>query len=149
MAMGTSALPFTVNLQTVKEELERVLRSRVFAQAFRSQEFLRYAVERSLPDNSYAERFLKEYSIAVDVFGRNPNYDPAVDATVRVEAGRLRNRLREYYADEGRNNPLVIEMPKGGYRVTFREREEMRLKPTFEWRDRPTGWQCRSSHIGM
>jgi TolB-like protein len=57
----------------------------------------------------------KEYAIAVDVFERGTEYDPAVDATVRVEAGRLRSRLREYYAGEGRHDLLCIEVPKGSY----------------------------------
>ncbi len=65
---------------------------------------------------------LKEFAIAVDVFERNDSYDPSVDATLRVEAGRLRSRLRDYYADKGRNDPVVIDVPKGGYRATFTER---------------------------
>jgi TolB-like protein len=51
------------------------------------------------------------------------SFDPSIDATVRVEAGRLRARLREYYAEQGRNDTLVIDMPKGGYHATFTERE--------------------------
>ena len=65
-----------------------------------------------------ADESLKEYAIAVEVFERDASYDPAIDATVRVEAGRLRSRLREYYAEQGKNDTLVIDMPKGGYRAT-------------------------------
>lgn len=105
--------------KVINIELERVLASTPFANAHRSQRFLRYVVESSL---NHRDEFLKEFAIAVDVFGRNVSYDPSIDASVRVEAGRLRARLREYYADEGRNDPLVIEVPKGGYRATFTER---------------------------
>jgi hypothetical protein len=101
-------------------ELKRILNSHVFAGAHRSQLFLRYIVDHALdrPDES-----LKEYGIALDVFDRDASYDPAVDATVRVEAGRLRSRLLEYYAHEGQSDPLSIEIPKGGYRAVFRPRQ--------------------------
>jgi tetratricopeptide (TPR) repeat protein len=84
--------------------------------AARSREFLRYAVEHALAGNGGA---LKEYAIAVDVFDRDAGYDPAVDAVVRVEAGRLRTRLRDYYLDEGRSDQVLIEMARGGYGAQF------------------------------
>src|ERR1700761_7291211 len=93
--------------QEVRAELERILASTPFAGSHRSQRFLRYVVENSLDD---AHESLKEYAIAIEVFERDSSYDPSIDATVRVEA----SRLREYYADAGRNDPLVIDMPKGG-----------------------------------
>jgi len=104
----------------IEEELHRILSSRVFAAAQRSQDFLRYVVERSLTD---APPPLKEFAIAMDVFARGDDYDPAIDATVRVEAGRLRGRLREYYDGEGKNDPVCIDIPKGGYCPTFAFRE--------------------------
>jgi TolB-like protein/Tfp pilus assembly protein PilF len=100
----------------IEEELDRVLSSKVFAAAQRSQAFLRYVVERSLTD---APAQLKEFSIAMDVFARGDDYDPSIDATVRVEAGRLRSRLREYYDVEGTGDPIYIDVPKGGYCPTF------------------------------
>ncbi len=100
----------------INEELDRILRSKVFAAAQRSQAFLRYVVERSLTEEPAA---LKEFSIAMDVFARGHDYDPSIDATVRVEAGRLRNRLREYYNEEGSADPVLIELPKGGYSPAF------------------------------
>ena len=106
--------------QEIEEELHRILSSKVFATAQRSQEFLRYVVERSLTD---APPPLKEFSIAMDVFARSHDYDPAIDATVRVEAGRLRSRLREYYDGEGKDDPVFIEIPKGGYCPAFTLRE--------------------------
>jgi TolB-like protein/Flp pilus assembly protein TadD len=108
------------NPEAIQVELERILKSTPFANANRSQRFLRYVVECSLNNR---DEFLKEFSIAMDVFGRNASYDPSINATVRVEAGRLRSRLRDYYAREGVNDPLVIDIPKGGYRATFTERE--------------------------
>jgi TolB-like protein/Tfp pilus assembly protein PilF len=104
----------------IEAELDRILSSKVFAAAQRSQAFLRYVVERSLTD---APAPLKEFSIAMDVFARGDDYDPAIDATVRVEAGRLRSRLREYYDLEGSDDPISIDVPKGGYHPTFTFRD--------------------------
>jgi TolB-like protein/Tfp pilus assembly protein PilF len=109
----------TLSPTEIRAELERILASAPFVNSIRSQRFLRYVVESSLQDR---DELLKEYAIALDVFERNDSYDPTVDATVRVEAGRLRSRLRDYYGDEGRNDPVVIDVAKGGYRATFTER---------------------------
>jgi hypothetical protein len=105
----------------VKAQLDRIVASRTFSGALRSQLFLRYILEHAL---SHSDEQLKEYSIAVDVFERDTSYDPAVNNTVRVEAGRLRSRLLEYYATEGRTDPLLIEVPKGSYRVHIAPRQQ-------------------------
>ena len=104
----------------VRVQLDRIVASQVFAGAHRSQLFLRYVVDHSI---AHPAEPLKEYSIALDVFDRDDSYDPAVDATVRVEAGRLRSRLLEYYAGEGHADPLLIEIPRGGYRAVIRPRQ--------------------------
>jgi TolB-like protein len=116
------ALKSAPDAETIRRQLHRILVSRVFLSAQRSQAFLRYVVERSLVGS-----VPKEYEIAVDVFERRPNYDPAVDATVRVEAGRLRNRLREYYQEEGEADPIVVDIPKGGYAAVFSLREAQKV----------------------
>lgn len=87
-----------------------------FAAALRTNEFLRYAVEETLAGR--AQR-LKGYAIAVDVFGRPPDFNASTDPLVRVEAGRLRRRLADYYASEGRRNPVRMELPVGGYVPRF------------------------------
>ena len=100
--------------EAIRLQLERILASKLFLPAQRSQAFLRYVVEKSILGVTP-----KEYEIAVDVFERSDAYDPVVDSTVRVEAGRLRNRLREYYQTDGKHDPIVIEIPKGGYSPVF------------------------------
>ena len=107
------------NPTAVSVQLERILRSTQFSKSNRSQRFLRYVVDNSWEDRNES---LKEYAIAIHVFDRDASYDPAVDATVRVEAGRLRARLRDYYADAGQNDQLVIEIPKGAYHASITER---------------------------
>ncbi len=101
----------------VRTELERILRSRCFEQAGRSSEFLKFVVEQALAGNS--ER-IKGYTIAIEVFQRPPDFDAQSDPLVRVEAGRLRRRLMEYYVAEGHANPVRIDLPRGGYAPEFR-----------------------------
>jgi adenylate cyclase len=98
----------------VRAALERILASRCFEQAGRSSSFLRFVVEQTLAGQG--ER-LKGYTVAIEVFGRPPDFDAQSDPLVRVEAGRLRRRLIEYYADEGRDDPVRIDLPRGSYSV--------------------------------
>lgn len=114
--LADSALP---DNSPIRVQLERICGSRLFSGANRSQLFLRYVVEHSV---AHPTEPLKEYSVALDVFDRDASYDPAIDATVRVEAGRLRSRLLEYYAGEGQADPLLIEIPRGGYRAVISRR---------------------------
>jgi hypothetical protein len=65
---------------------------------------------------------LKEYQIATEVFGRRPDFDPQSDSMIRVQAGRLRAKLTEYYASEGSHDELVVELPKGTYQLQFHRR---------------------------
>jgi hypothetical protein len=62
---------------------------------------------------------LKEYQIATEVFGRPADFDPHLDSLVRVQAGRLRTKLFEYYVSEGAEDPIVVELPKGTYTLGF------------------------------
>ena len=77
---------------------------------------LRYLAEHSLDHPGIA---LKEYQIATEVLGRPAGFDPQSDSTVRVQAGRLRVKLAEYYAHEGVDDPIRVEVPKGSYALTF------------------------------
>ncbi|HET9532365.1 MAG TPA: hypothetical protein VFQ92_18550, partial [Blastocatellia bacterium] len=65
------------------------------------------------------EGSLKEYTIATEVFGRSNNYDSRSDSVVRVQAGRLRSKLQEYYSTEGKDDRVIIELPKGHYTPAF------------------------------
>src|SRR6185437_5241395 len=71
------------------------------------------------------EGSLKESVIAIEVFDRAPDYDPQIDSIVRVEIGRLRSRLAEYYGQTLEREPVKIEIPKGGYRPSFVVREPL------------------------
>ena len=96
----------------VRRQLDRLLASALFANAGRMSRFLKFVVDKSLAGEG--ER-LKEYVIGVEVFDRDASYDPRLDSIVRVEAARLRTKLAEYYAGEGRDDAVVLSLPKGGY----------------------------------
>jgi TolB-like protein/Flp pilus assembly protein TadD len=104
--------------EVVRHALESIIESNAFRQVNRLQRFLSYVVEETLQGRSEQ---LKEYPVGVDVFGKDANFDPRIDPIVRVQARRLRARLAQYYAEEGRNDPMVIELPKGGYAPKFRD----------------------------
>ena len=99
--------------------LEKILRSAPFAQSERLQRFLKFVVTETLA--GHADR-LKGYTLGVEVFDRDPSFDSAIDAIVRVEAARLRAKLREYYDQEGSEDPVRIELPKGRYAVQIENR---------------------------
>jgi len=96
--------------------LHRVLGSEVFEAAGRAREFLTFIVQETLAGRG--DR-LKGYSIAVQVFERPADFDAQTDPLVRVEAGRLRRRLAEYYQTQGRDDAVRIELPRGGYTPVF------------------------------
>jgi TolB-like protein len=106
----------TPTAREVRLALGAVLASPMFETAGRAREFLRYIVEETLAGRG--DR-LKGYAIAVAVFERGPDFDAQADPLVRVEAGRLRRRLAEYYDGQGRDAAVRITLPRGGYTPTF------------------------------
>lgn len=103
--------------ELVRVELEKILSSEGFARNDRLRGFLRFVVEQQLSGRGDE---LKESVIGVEVFGRRAGYDVRQDSAVRTEAGKLRARLLAYYAGEGAADPLVIDLPKGGYTPAYR-----------------------------
>src|SRR5438045_9021142 len=96
--------PIPVEVRGVREELDRILQSRAFRDREMLQHLLEYLVQRTL-DGSADN--LKEYVIGVDVFGKPGGYDPQSDASVRVQVGKLRRKLEEYYLTEGVSDPWL------------------------------------------
>ncbi len=102
-----------------RRALSRVLASRHFNKAPLLSAFLSYVCEASLADENIR---ITEQNIGVRVFRRPSDYDPGLDNIVRNYARQLRRRLDGYYADEGRGETCVIDMPRGGYAAIFRHR---------------------------
>jgi hypothetical protein len=111
-----SGLPLAPSATAIQTQLEKILAHPDFTRSERLSRFLRFAVEQTL--QGQPEK-LKEYSLGVAVFDRNSDYDTRLDPIVRVEAARLRTKLKEYYANEGRNDPILIDICKGGYIPIF------------------------------
>jgi serine/threonine-protein kinase len=116
---GLEKLPAAMNPRRapeVRAQLRRMLESRVFRSSERLSRFLEYIVECTLAGR--AEQ-IKEYTIGVEVCDRGREFDPRVDPIVRIDARRLRERLRDYYDAEGRGDSLRIEVEPGAYVPRF------------------------------
>jgi adenylate cyclase len=112
--------------KAIREQLVRILNSSPFQQSQRRQRFLEYLVNETLAGRS--DR-LKGYNVALEVFDRPETFDPILDPVVRIEAGRLREKLREYYDANGQRDPIRIDLPKGTYtpHIEFRHESAPRI----------------------
>lgn len=110
----------------VLETLEKLLASETFGRSERARKLLRYLVEQEQAGR--ADR-LKGFAIAVDVFGRDAGFDSSADAVVRVQAGRLRELLTQYFATEGASDPLRIVIPRGSYVPAYEIAFDAETKP--------------------
>lgn len=111
----------------VSEALQRVLRSQTFARSERLRSFLKFIVEMEQLGLSHR---LKGYTIGIDVFSRGDGFDPGTDPLVRVQAGKLRKLLNQFYACEGRSEPLRIRIPLGGYVPVYERAADETSLPT-------------------
>ncbi len=107
---------FAINREQCFQQIDKLINSHSLHTSESLCKLLRYLAEHSLDHPGVA---LKEYQIATEVLGRPAGFDPQSDSTVRVQAGRLRVKLAEYYAHEGPDDPIVVELPKGSYALTF------------------------------
>jgi len=100
-------------------QIEKLLSSHALHGSESLCKLLRYLADHPLEHPGASP---KEYQIATEVFGRPSNFDPHLDSTVRVQAGRLRGKLAEYYASEGVDDQILVDFPRGTYALTFHER---------------------------
>src|SRR5436309_11679290 len=107
---------FTVGRAQCFQQIEKLTKSHSLHSSESLCKLLRYLAEHSLDHPGIA---LKEYQIATEVLGRPAGFDPQSDSTVRVQAGRLRVKLAEYYGQEGIDDPILVEIPKGSYALSF------------------------------
>ena len=138
-----------IDADAARRQLERILASAGFSRNDRLTRFLRFVVERHLAGRN-AE--IKESVIAVEVFDRTPDHDPKQVSIVRTEASRLRARLNEYYVGEGKTDPLVIELPKGGYAPVIRPaavEPEKTIPDVATAPDRLLRWQFAAALLGI
>ncbi|MDX2179645.1 MAG: hypothetical protein SFV18_08645 [Bryobacteraceae bacterium] len=118
-----------------RSQVDRILHSETFRHADQLRHLLDYLAERSLAGDGGT---LKEYTVGIEALGKRTDYDPRKDAAVRIQAGRLRTKLDEYYRNEGADDRVLVAMPKGGFRVEFSERAAEPVSPppapTGHWR---------------
>jgi Tol biopolymer transport system component len=112
----------------IRRLVERIVVSKSFSRSPQLVRFLHFTVEETVQGRGAG---LKEYSIATKAFGRREDFDPKVDPIVRVQAGKLRAKLKDYFEIEGRHEPLLIEFPVGAYVPVFRSREPAR-RPAWQ-----------------
>lgn len=109
-----------VDRERYLRQIEKLVHSHTLRKAESLCRLLRYLAEHEL---SQPGSSLKEYQIATEVFGRPEDFDPQADSAVRVQAGRLRLKLLDYYSHEGGSDPIGVEVPNGSYSLIFHERE--------------------------
>jgi hypothetical protein len=106
--------------QTSSSQIRKILGSRAFRNTEVLKRLLEYLGEQALAGQGDE---LKEYTVGVEAFGKPADYDPRSDASVRVLAGKLRQKLEEYHRTEGFDDELIVELPKGHFKLEFRPKQ--------------------------
>lgn len=121
----------------IRDQLERLLASSLFRNSKRYPALLRFTVERALEGESH---HLKERTLGIQVFGREPDYDTNQDPVVRATAVEIRKRIAQYYAESGASNEIRIDFPLGSYAPEFRLPPHVPVQnsetPPRKWRRR-------------
>jgi hypothetical protein len=107
-------------LEANQTQVQRIIQSKAFRTSEVHRNLLHYLAEKSLSGTADS---LKEYTVGLDVFAKPASYDPRQESVVRMHLARLRQKLAEYYRTEGVDDPVLVDVPKGGFRVTFETRE--------------------------
>ena len=97
-------------------QVRRILESKAFRTSEVHRNLLNYLAEKSLSGDADS---LKEYTVGLDVFAKPSSYDPRQESVVRMHMARLRQKLAEYYRTEGAEDSVIVNLPKGGFKVTF------------------------------
>ena len=108
-----------IGADVTQAQIDRILQSKTLRLSEVQRRLLTYLAERSLAGEADD---LKEYTIGIDAFGKPPSYDPRQESVVRMHVARLRQKLAEYYRTEGAADPILVDVPKGGFKITFEPR---------------------------
>jgi hypothetical protein len=109
-----------LGLATNQTQVQRIIQSKAFRTSELHRNLLQYLSEKSLSGTADG---LKEYTVGLDVFSKPASYDPRQESVVRMHVARLRQKLAEYYRTEGVDDPIIVDIPKGAFEVTFEPRE--------------------------
>jgi hypothetical protein len=105
-----------VEQEDIHAQVDRLVQSKTFETSEVHRKLLQYLAEKTI--NGEADR-LKEYTIGLEAFGKPPTYDPKHDSIVRLQVGRLRQKLSAYYHTEAPGDPVVVNLPKGAFKLNF------------------------------
>jgi hypothetical protein len=105
-----------VSVEAARAQIERLLTSDTLRSAEALRRLLRFLAEKTFSGEADG---LKEYSVGLDALGKPPTYDPRTDSGVRLQASRLRQKLDEYYRGEGKNDAVIVELPKSKFKVAW------------------------------
>ena len=124
--LAPATKPEELTTEQIRQQLQRILHSNTLRNSLTLQQLLQFLGTRAIAGNSEG---LKEYTIGVEAFGRKPDFDPKTDTIVRVQTHRLRQKIKEYYQDEGVHDLVLVEIPRGHYHPTFRLRADEHQEP--------------------
>ena len=113
-------------LEARQTQIQRIVQSKAFRTSAVHRNLLTYLAEKSLSGTADG---LKEYTVGLDVFSKPSSYDPRQESVVRMHMARLRQKLTEYYRTEGIEDPIVVDVPKGGFTMTFESRQAPSTPP--------------------
>src|SRR5437764_15479008 len=105
-----------VEVDAIRAQIDRVTQSKTFENSEVHRRLLQYLAEKTLAGD--ADR-LKEYTVGLEAFGKPSTYDPKQDSIVRLQVGRLRQKLAAYYQTEAAGDPVVMTIPKGAFKLEF------------------------------
>ena len=109
-----------LELEANQTWVKRIIESKGFRTSELHRNLLQYLAEKSLSGTADS---LKEYTVGLVVFAKPSSYDPRQESVVRMHVARLRQKLAEYYRTEGLHDPVIVDIPKGGFKVTFEPRQ--------------------------
>jgi TolB-like protein len=127
--------------ELIRRQVQQILSSGHFDASVRNRRFLEFIVDQTLAGNG--DR-LKGYTIALEVFDRDPSFDPQLDPVVRIEAGRLRRSLERYYLTEGKTSGVIVSIPKGKYVPQFEIRSRAQEFGGFD-----TEMELTGDHVSL
>lgn len=139
-----------LEVDAARAQVERIFHSKAFRSSDVLRHLLSYLVDASLAGTADD---LKEYTVAVDALGKPSSYDPRQESAVRMQVGRLRQKLTEYYRTEGADDAIVIDLPKGGFRVVFEPRkaafEQVPVTEAALEEMQAAGWRRRETVLAV
>jgi hypothetical protein len=115
-----------VEAEANQAQVRRILQSKAFRTSEVHRNLLNYLSEKSISGEADT---LKEYTVGLDVFQKPESYDPRQESVVRMHMARLRQKLAEYYRTEGTDDPIIVDLPKGAFKVTFEPRTIAIVEP--------------------